>query len=75
MCNYGSSSVKSLSQKNLAIYSLSYQKNYSIKVKAHKNCLYEMRKRKEQDKKKQTLDAGVYPVIRLATKAHLHPRC
>ena len=25
MCNYGSSSVKPLSQKNLAIYSISYQ--------------------------------------------------
>ena len=32
-----------------------------------------MRKRKERDRRKQTLDAGVYPVVRLATKAHLHP--
>ena len=32
-----------------------------------------MRKLKERDRRKQTLDAGVYPVVRLATKAHLHP--
>ena len=36
MCNYGSSSVKPLSQKSLATYSLSYQKTTSMKVKAHK---------------------------------------
>jgi len=34
-----------------------------------------MRKRKERDRRKQTLDTGVYPVVRLATKAHLHLRC
>ena len=34
-----------------------------------------MRKLKERDREKQTLDAGVYLVVRLATKAHLHPRC
>ena len=28
-----------------------------------------MRKLKERDRRKQTLDAGVYPVVRLATKA------
>ena len=28
-----------------------------------------MRKLKERDRGKQTLDAGVYPVVRLATKA------
>ena len=31
-----------------------------------------MRKRKERDRRKQTLDAGVYPVVRLATKADIH---
>ena len=30
-----------------------------------------MRKRKEWDMRKQTLDTGVYPVVRLATKVHL----
>ena len=29
-----------------------------------------MRKRKERDRRKKTLDAGVYPVVRLTTKAH-----
>ena len=30
-----------------------------------------MRKRKERDRGKQTLDVGVYPMVRLATKAPL----
>ena len=31
-----------------------------------------MRNLKERDRRKQTLDAGVYPVVRLATKAHTY---
>ena len=30
---------------------------------------------KGRDEIKQTLDARIYPVVRIATKAHLHPRC
>ena len=31
-----------------------------------------MRKLKERNRRKQTLDAGVYPVVRLATKAYTY---
>ena len=39
-----------------------------MKVKAHK-LQYKMRKLKERDERKQTLDARIYPVVRIATKA------
>ena len=39
-----------------------------MKVKANKNCYYEIRKLKERDRGKQTLDAGVYPVVRFSHK-------
>ena len=34
-----------------------------------------MRKLKERDERKITLDTRIYPVVRIATKAPLHPRC
>ena len=50
MCNYGLSSVKPLSQKILAIYSLVYQpclsRYYSMKVNAHKEASIKCEKAK-----------------------------
>ena len=34
-----------------------------------------MRKFKERDERKRTLDTRIYPVVRIATKAPLRPRC
>ena len=45
-----------------------------MKVKAHK-LQYEMRKLKERDERKQTLNTRIYPVVRITTKAPLRPRC
>ena len=36
---------------------------------------YEMRKLKERDERKRTLDTMIYPVVRIVTKAPLRPRC
>ena len=45
-----------------------------MKVKAHK-LQYEIRKLKERNERKHTLDARIYPMVWIATKAPLHPRC
>ena len=74
MYNYDSSSVKPSFQKSLATYNQSYQDNTLMKVKIQR-LPYEMRKLKERDERKRTLDARIYPVVRIATKAPLHPRC
>ena len=45
-----------------------------MKVKAHK-LQYKIRKIKERDERKWTLDTRIYPMVRFATKAPLRPRC
>ena len=47
---------------------------YTKKVKAHK-LQYEVRKFNERGERKRTLDTRIYPVVRIATKAPLRPRC
>ena len=49
-------------------------KNYSRKVERNK-LQYEMRKLKGGIRGSKLFDARIYLVVRLATKAHLHPRC
>ena len=67
-------SVKLSSQQSFATYNQSYQDNIIMKVKIQR-LQYEMWKLKERDERKQTLDARIYPVVRIATKAPLYPRC
>ena len=74
MCIYGSSSVKPSSQKSLATYSQSYQDTTLMKIKIQR-LQYEMWKLKERDERKQTLDARIYPVVRIGTKTLLYPCC
>ena len=74
MCNYGSALCKTLIPKEFSNLLPILSRYYSMKVKAHK-LQYEMRKLKERDERKRTLDMRIYPVVQIATKAPLRPRC
>ena len=45
------------------------------KSKGAQDCNKYMRKLKGGMRESKLFDTRIYPVVRLATKAHLHPRC
>ena len=49
-------------------------KNLLYESKGTQDCKYEVRKLKEGNEGKQTLDTKIYPVVWLGTKPLLHPR-